>query len=118
MTAELTLDEKVSLMGNNAAGVPRLNLPIYQWWNEALHGVGKSPGVVFEEPTPYHLVGFINRRYATSFPQTSLTAQSFDRHLFRTIASAISTEARAMNNVGHANLTFWSPNVNIYRGIF
>ena len=55
-------------------------------------------------------------RSATVFPQVSLTCQSFDRQLFRSIASAISTEARAMSNVGHANLTYWSPNVNIYRG--
>lgn len=104
-------------MGNNAAGVPRLNLPAYQWWSEALHGVGKSPGVIFEEPTPYFYCIYVDDRYATSFPQTSVTAQSFDRKLYHTIASAISTEARAMSNVGHSNLTFWSPNVNINRGI-
>ena len=103
-------------MGNNAAGVPRLNLPAYQWWSEALHGVGKSPGVTFEEPTPYFKLFHFIISYATSFPQTSVTAQSFDRKLFHTIASTISTEARAMSNVGHSNLTFWSPNVNIYRG--
>lgn len=62
------------------------------------------------------IVKCVISRYATSFPQTSLTAQSFDRQLFHQIASAISTEARAMSNVEHANLTFWSPNVNIYRG--
>ena len=55
-------------------------------------------------------------RYATSFPQVSLTAQSFDRQLVHRIASTISTEARAMSNVGNAHLTFWSPNVNIFRG--
>ena len=63
----------------------------------------------------YIFILFINS-YATSFPQTSLTAQSFDRQLFHNIATAISTEARAMSNVGHSNLTFWSPNVNIFRG--
>lgn len=102
-------------MGNTASGIPRLNLPAYQWWSEALHGVGKSPGVIFEYPTPYSCKRVITR-YATSFPQTSLTAQSFDRQLFHQIASVISTEARAMSNVEHANLTFWSPNVNIFRG--
>ena len=39
-------------MGNAALEIPRLTLPKYQWWSEALHGVGKSPGVTFEEPTP------------------------------------------------------------------
>ena len=63
----------------------------------------------------YIFILFINS-YATSFPQTSLTAQSFDRQLFHNIATAISTEARAMSNVGHSNLTFSSPNVNIFRG--
>lgn len=103
-------------MGNSASEVPRLNLPKYQWWSEALHGVGKSPGVTFEEPTPYIFIVIFINSYATSFPQTSLTAQSFDRQLFHNIATAISTEARAMSNVGHSNLTFWSPNVNIFRG--
>lgn len=105
LTSELTLDEKILLMGNDASGIERLHLPDYQWWSEALHGVGKSPGVTFDSKTPY----------ATSFPQVSLTSQSFDRQLFHRIASTISTEARAMSNVGNAHLTFWSPNVNIFR---
>ena len=49
---ELTLDEKIQLMGNEAAGIERLHLPSYQWWSEALHGVAKSPGVTFDEKTP------------------------------------------------------------------
>ena len=49
---ELTLDEKIQLMGNEAAGIERLHLPSYQWWSEALHGVAKSPGVTFDKKTP------------------------------------------------------------------
>ena len=112
----MTLEEKVGLLGNTARDVKRLGIPTYQWWSEALHGVGSSPGVVFEKPTPSQLFFAITVRYATSFPQVSVTSQSFDRQLFHSIASTISTEARVMNNFGHANLTYWSPNVNIYRG--
>ena len=53
LVAELTLAEKMSLMGNTASEVERLNIPKYQWWSEALHGVAASPGVVFQDPTPY-----------------------------------------------------------------
>ena len=48
----MTLEEKVGLLGNTAKDVKRLGVPAYQWWSEALHGVGKSPGVRFEDPTP------------------------------------------------------------------
>ena len=113
----MTLEEKVGLLGNTAKDVKRLGVPAYQWWSEALHGVGSSPGVVFEKPTPFLFLFDVTPSYATSFPQVSLTSQSFDRQLFRSIASTISTEARVMSNFGHATLTYWSPNVNIYRGI-
>lgn len=65
-----------------------------------------------------HRIDGINvfQRFATAFPQVALTAQSFDKPLFHDIASIISTEARAMNNAERANLTYWSPNVNVYRG--
>lgn len=115
--SRMTLEEKVGLLGNTARDVKRLGVPAYQWWSEALHGVGSSPGVVFEKPTPFLFLFNMTPSYATSFPQVSLTSQSFDRQLFRSIASTISTEARVMSNFGHANLTYWSPNVNIYRGI-
>mmetsp|Transcript_18126 Transcript_18126/g.43550 ORF Transcript_18126/g.43550 Transcript_18126/m.43550 type:complete len:739 (+) Transcript_18126:71-2287(+) len=95
----------VGLFANGASGVPELNIPAYQWWSEALHGVGKSPGVTFSGKTPS----------ATSFPQVITTASSFNTTLFRAIGSAISTEARAFNNQGHAGNTFWTPNINIYR---
>eukprot|EP01116_Phalansterium_solitarium_P000419 TRINITY_DN10277_c0_g1_i1.p1 TRINITY_DN10277_c0_g1~~TRINITY_DN10277_c0_g1_i1.p1 ORF type:complete len:893 (+),score=326.58 TRINITY_DN10277_c0_g1_i1:215-2893(+) len=101
----LTESEKIGLFTNGASSVSRLNINSYQWWSEALHGVGGSPGVSFTAPTPN----------ATSFPQVVLSAASFNASLFRAIGSTISTEARAMNNIGHAGLTFWAPNINIVR---
>ncbi len=52
LISELTLDEKIQLMGNEASGIKRLHIPDYQWWSEALHGIGKSPGIVFDSKTP------------------------------------------------------------------
>ena len=52
LVSRMTLDEKIGLLGNTAESVDRLGIPAYEWWSEALHGVGKSPGVRFEEPTP------------------------------------------------------------------
>eukprot|EP00049_Salpingoeca_infusionum_P006942 m.113052 g.113052 ORF g.113052 m.113052 type:complete len:901 (+) comp13502_c0_seq1:214-2916(+) len=101
----LTPAEKYSLLGNDAAGIVRLNLPAYEWWSEALHGVGNSPGVEFSG----------NASCATSFPQVIHTAASFNKTLYAQIGSAISTEARAMSNVNQAGNTFWTPNVNIVR---
>jgi len=85
--------------------VPRLSLPPYQWWNEALHGVAVSPGVVFAPPTPV----------ATSFPQVIGTASSWNASLWAALGGAIAREARAFSNAGHAGLTFWTPNLNVFR---
>ena len=52
LVSRMTLDEKIGLLGNSAESVDRLGIPAYEWWSEALHGVGKSPGVIFEDPTP------------------------------------------------------------------
>jgi len=98
----LTTQEKIPLFSNGAGAVPRLNIPNYQWWSEALHGVGGSPGVNFRAPTPA----------ATSFPQVIHTGATFNKTLWNMIGQTISTEARAMNNVGNAGLTFWAPNIN------
>lgn len=105
LVKELELEEKAGLFGNDAKGVPRLDLTFYEWWSEALHGVANSPGVNFVDPTPV----------ATSFPQVLTTASALNRTLVRKIASAISTEARAFSNQGRASLTFWTPNINIFR---
>ncbi|KAL3651613.1 NAD(P)H-dependent D-xylose reductase (XR) [Castilleja foliolosa] len=102
----LTLPEKIGWLVNTAKGVSRLGIPNYEWWSEALHGVSNvGPGTKFSGLVPG----------ATSFPQPILTAATFDESLFETIGKEVSTEARAMYNVGLAGLTFWSPNVNIFR---
>ncbi|XP_052195965.1 probable beta-D-xylosidase 6 [Diospyros lotus] len=102
----LALPEKIGLLIENAASVPRLGIPAYQWWSESLHGVGGSgPGVSFNGIIPA----------ATSFPQVIVTGASFNRSLWYKIASAIGVEGRAFFNVGQAGLTFWAPNVNIFR---
>ena len=85
VTSLLTVEEKVSLLSTDPAnGVPRLSIDPYQWWNEALHGVGDSPGVTFDGSTPH----------ATSFPQVIVTGSTFNRTLWSSIGDAISTEAR------------------------
>ncbi len=104
LVSRLTLQEKVYQMMNNSPAIPRLNIPAYNWWNEALHGVARS-GV------------------ATIFPQAIGMAATFDDSLVYLEASAISDEARAMYNAAvkegyhtqYGGLTFWTPNINIFR---
>ncbi|XP_040384644.1 probable beta-D-xylosidase 2 [Oryza brachyantha] len=106
LVARLTRAEKVRLLVNNAAGVPRLGIAGYEWWSEALHGVSDTgPGVKFGGAFPG----------ATAFPQVIGTAASFNATLWELIGQAVSDEGRAMYNGGQAGLTFWSPNVNIFR---
>ncbi|KAA8536486.1 hypothetical protein F0562_028964 [Nyssa sinensis] len=106
LVKRLTLQEKIGFLVNAAGSVSRLGIPKYEWWSEALHGVSYvGPGTHFSSVVPG----------ATSFPQVILTAASFNVSLFETIGKVVSTEARAMYNVGLAGLTFWSPNVNIFR---
>jgi beta-glucosidase len=104
LISRLTPEEKVYQMMNNTPAIPRLNIPAYDWWNEALHGVARS-GV------------------ATIFPQPIGMAATFDDGLVHQVADVISDEARAMYNAAvrknyHAQfggLTFWTPNINIFR---
>jgi len=105
LVGRLTLEEKVSLMSHPAKGVPRLNIPGYNYWSEALHGVAR------------------NGR-ATVFPQAIGLAATWDKELVHEVATAISDEARAkyheaLRRNGYTDqyqgLTFWSPNVNIFR---
>ncbi|GAV59275.1 Glyco_hydro_3 domain-containing protein/Glyco_hydro_3_C domain-containing protein/Fn3-like domain-containing protein, partial [Cephalotus follicularis] len=105
LVSRLTLDEKISQLVNSAPPIPRLGIPGYQWWAEALHGVADvGPGVRFN--------GSIHS--ATSFPQVILTAASFDSYLWYRIGQV--TEARALYNAGQATgMTFWAPNINIFR---
>lgn len=100
----LTLEEKASQMVHNSPAIERLGIPQYNWWNEALHGVGRS-GV------------------ATVFPQAIGMGATFDPELIKEVASVISDEARATHNTAvkngyrrqYSGLTFWTPNINIFR---
>ncbi|KAL2513694.1 Beta-D-xylosidase 4 [Forsythia ovata] len=106
LVKKLTIQEKIGFLVNGSHGVRRLGIPKYEWWAEALHGVSfYGFATHFANPVPA----------ATSFPQVILTAASFNESLFEIIGKVVSTEARAMYNVGLTGLTFWSPNVNIYR---
>lgn len=104
LVSRMTLAEKVSQMQNHAAAVPRLGIPEYDWWSEGLHGVANSG-------------------YATVFPQAIALAATWDTGLLHRTAEVISTEARAKYAAEQAQdrhdiffgLTFWSPNVNIFR---
>nr|GLL32383.1 beta-xylosidasealpha-l-arabinofuranosidase 1 [Ipomoea trifida] len=106
----MTLLEKAQQLGDNAYGVARIGLPSYEWWSEALHGVSfignnDRKGSYFDEVVPG----------ATSFPMVITTAATFNQTLWKTIGQVVSTEARAMHNLGNAGLTFWSPNINVVR---
>ncbi|EKM50841.1 glycoside hydrolase family 3 protein [Phanerochaete carnosa HHB-10118-sp] len=104
----LTLEELVNNTVNASPGVPRLGLPPYNWWSEALHGVALSPGTNFSVPgSPFSS--------ATSFPQPIILGATFDDDLVTSIATVISTEARAFNNAGRAGLDFFTPNINPFK---
>ncbi len=104
LVAKMTLEEKASQLRYDAPAIPRLNVPAYNWWNEGLHGVARA-GV------------------ATSFPQAIGMAAAFDTDLMKEVGNVISVEGRAKYNAYAAEedrdiykgLTFWSPNVNIFR---
>lgn len=104
LVARMTLEEKASQLRFDAPAIPRLGIPAYNWWNEALHGVARA-GV------------------ATSFPQAIGMAAMFDAEFLRKIGDTVSTEGRAKYNAAQAEedrdiykgLTFWSPNINIFR---
>src|SRR5215207_8869949 len=104
LVSRMTLDEKVSQMVNAAPAIPRLGIPEYEWWNEALHGVARSGT-------------------ATVFPQAIGLGATWNPDLVGRVAEAISTEARAKYNEAqrkgnrgrYYGLTFWSPNINNFR---
>ncbi|XP_008808183.2 probable beta-D-xylosidase 7 [Phoenix dactylifera] len=107
LIAHLTLEEKIAQLGDIAPSIPRLGIPAYKWWSESLHGVSDSGRGI-------HFNGTIHS--ATSFPQVILTAASFNPRIWYQIGQAIGIEARAVYNNGQAEgLTFWSPNINIFR---
>ena len=104
LVAQMTLEEKASQLRYDAPAIDRLGIPAYNWWNEALHGVARAGT-------------------ATVFPQAVGMASLFDEDLLYEVADVISTEARAKFNAQAAHgdrdiykgLTFWSPNINIFR---
>ncbi len=102
---KMSVKEKISQLLNQSPEIDRLNISEYNWWNEALHGVARSGK-------------------ATVFPQTIGMAASFDIDMMFRVGTAISDEARAINNhlqsrdgkfIQYMGLSFWSPNVNIFR---
>jgi beta-glucosidase len=104
LVGRMTLEEKASQLVNQARAIPRLQVPAYDWWSEALHGVA-------------------NAGTATVFPEPIGLAATFDAPLIHEMAVVISTEARAKHNqavrAGRRDimegLDFWSPNINIFR---
>jgi beta-glucosidase len=104
LVSRMTLKEKCDQLLYTAPAIPRLGIPAYNWWNEALHGVARAG-------------------YATVFPQSITIANSWDEGLMYNVATAISDEARAKyhefqrrGKTGiYQGLTFWSPNINIFR---
>ncbi|KAG0695043.1 glycoside hydrolase family 3 protein [Suillus ampliporus] len=102
-----TVPELINNTANTSPGVPRLGLPAYQWWSEALHGVAYSPGVNFSTSGEFS--------YATGFPQAILMGAAFDDELIKSVGSIVGMEGRAFNNYGHAGLDFWTPNINPFK---
>lgn len=104
LVGKMTLEEKAAQLKYDAPAIPRLGVPAYNWWNEGLHGVARN-GV------------------ATVFPQAIALAAAFDRELMEKVGDVIATEGRAKYNAYskeedrdiYKGLTFWSPNVNIFR---
>ena len=104
LVSRMTLEEKVTQMVYTSPAIPRLGIKSYNWWNEALHGVARAGT-------------------ATMFPQAIAMAATFDEELLFKIADIISTEGRAKYHEAqrkgdhdiYKGLTFWSPNVNIFR---
>lgn len=106
IVSRLTLEEKVAQMLNATPAVPRLDIPAYDWWNEVLHGVARTPFRV------------------TVFPQAIAMAAGFDTAALYTMADYSALEGRAVHNkaieLGRTNerylgLTYWTPNINIFR---
>lgn len=105
LCSRLTLNEKVGLMMHYSKPVERLDVPVFQWWSEALHGVGRNG-------------------HATVFPITMGMAATFDTLLVERVFTAVSDEARVKHNKAHRlgtqremyhGLSFWTPNINIFR---
>ncbi len=104
LVGRMTIEEKISQMMNAAPAIDRLEIPEYEWWNECLHGVGRAG-------------------LATVYPQAIGLGATFDEDLIFRVSTAISDEARAKHHEFARNgsrkryqgLTFWTPNINIFR---
>jgi len=104
LVSRMTIREKASQMIHKSCAIPRLGIPSYNWWNESLHGVARA-GV------------------STMFPQAIGMAATFDEELIHNVGDVIATEGRAKhhefarkNDRGiYKGLTFWAPNINIFR---
>lgn len=104
LCSRLTLEEKAMLMMNSSPAIPRLGIPAFDWWSEALHGVGRNG-------------------LATVFPSCIGMSASFDDELIEDIFTAVSDEARAKNTLARKQgkvgkykcLSFWTPNINVFR---
>ena len=103
LISQMTIDERIAQLQDQAPAIPRLNLSAYNWWNEGLHGIARNG-------------------YATVFPQAIGLAATWDPALLHAVGDTVSTEARAkFNQHAHfdseryAGITVWSPNINIFR---
>ncbi|CAN5792707.1 glycoside hydrolase family 3 C-terminal domain-containing protein [soil metagenome] len=105
LIGQMTIEEKASQLVNQARAIPRLGVPAYNWWSEALHGVASNG-------------------YATVFPEPVGLAATFDAPAIKAMGEAIGTEGRVKWNLIEKaggehrimqGLTFWSPNINIFR---
>lgn len=104
LCSRLTLEEKAKLMMNSSPAIERLGIPAFDWWSEALHGVGRNG-------------------LSTVFPSCIGMAASFDDDLIEEVFTAVSDEARAKNTLARRQgkvgkykcLSFWTPNINVFR---
>ena len=106
LVSRLTLHEKVQLMKHESAAVPRLGIPAYNWWNEALHGVART------------------KEHVTVFPQAIAMAATFDTEALQKMGDMVASEGRALFNEAikagkgvsqYYGITYWTPNINIFR---
>lgn len=96
LVSRMTLDEKINQVGHQTLAITRLGVQGYYYWNEALHGVGRSG-------------------LATSFPSSKAMSSTWDLKLIFDCATAISDEARVYNNTSNKGLTYWCPTINMSR---
>lgn len=104
LVSQMSVEEKTSQLCSEAPAIKRLNIPAYHWWNEGLHGVARAGS-------------------ATVFPQAIGLAATFSKETLATVGNITALEGRIKYNIASANgdrgiykgLTFWSPNINIYR---